>query len=71
MNQQHYSMVFNTSTGSRRTMRINSPNTDMPLADIEAAIGQLIANDVFDQARGSLESLSRMELTTMSRTTII
>ena len=70
--QQHYSMVFNTDTGSRRTMRINNPNTDVPIAEIQAAIAQMIANDVFDpQARGALESISRMELSTMSRHTIM
>jgi len=39
----------------------------MPLADIETAIGQIIDNDVFDQERGGLDSLNRMELTTIMR----
>ena len=64
---RHYSIVFNTSTGSRRSIRINNPNVDMPLADIQTAVGQIIDNDVFDQERGGLDSLSRMELTTIER----
>ena len=64
---RHYSLVFNTTTGSRRSIRINNPNIDMLLADIETAIGQIIDNDVFDQERGGLDSLNRMELTTIMR----
>ena len=51
---QHYSMVFRTSTGGRRSIRINNPNTDLPLDEIKTAIDQIIQNDVFDQARGTL-----------------
>ena len=68
---QHYSMVFNTTTGSRRTMRIRQPNTNLPLDDIRDAISQMIANDIFDPEHGGLESLNRMELTTVERTLII
>jgi len=28
MNQRHYSIVFNTTTGARRSIRINNPNPD-------------------------------------------
>jgi len=68
---RHYTMVFNTTTGSRRSMRINNPNTDLPVADIQAAIGQMIQYDVFDQERGGLDSLNRMELTVVERTLVI
>jgi len=67
----HYSLVFNTTTGSRRSIRISNPNTDLPLATIQAAIGQMIQNDVFNQDRGSLESISRMELTRIEHEVII
>lgn len=68
---RHYSLMFNTTTGSRRTMRINNPNCDLPLPEIETAVGQMIANDIFDPERGGLESLNRMELTTVERTIIM
>ena len=68
---RHYSIVFNTSTGSRRSIRINNPNVDMPLADIQTAVGEIIDNDVFDQERGGLDSLNRMELTTIERKLIV
>ena len=68
---RHYSMVFNTTTGSRRSIRVNNPNTDLPLADIESAVGQILNNDVFDQTRGGLDSLNRMELTVVERTAIL
>jgi len=43
----------------------------MPVADIQTAIGQIIDNDVFDQERGGLESLNRMELTTIERKLVV
>jgi hypothetical protein len=52
-------------------MRINNPNVDLPVAEIQAAIGQMITHDIFDQERGGLESLNRMELTTVERKVII
>jgi len=64
-------MVFNTTTGSKRSIRVNNPNVDLPLDDIKAAVGQMIANDVFDQDRGGLDSLHRMELSVVERTLII
>jgi len=68
---RHYSIVFNTTTGSRRSIRVNHPNVDLPVADIQTAIGQIIDNDVFDQERGGLDSLNRMELTTIERKVIM
>ena len=65
-----YSLVFNTTNGSRRSMRINNPTVGLPLEDIETAVGQMIANDIFDQERG-LDSLNRMELTTMETTLVM
>ena len=71
MNQQFYTIVFNTTTGSRRSIRVNNPNTDLPTAEISAAVDQLIANDVFDQERGALDGLNRMELSVVERTVIL
>ena len=71
MRMRHYSLVFNTTTGSRRSMRINNPNTALPVADIQSAVDQILANDVFDQERGGLDSLNRMELTVVERTLVI
>ena len=68
---RHYSIVFNTTTGSRRSIRVNHPNVDLPIADIQTAINQIIDNDVFDQERGGLDSLNRMELTTIERKPIM
>ena len=68
---QHYSLVFNTTSGSRRSMRIKNPNTDLPVDEIETAVAQMIANDIFDQERGGLDSLNRMELATIERTVIL
>jgi len=67
----HYSIVFNTTTGSRRSLRISNPNTDLPLATIQAAIGQMIQNDVFNQDKGGLESVKRMELTRIQHEIIL
>jgi hypothetical protein len=52
-------------------MRINNPNTSLPVAEIEAAVGQMIANDIFDPQRGGLESLNRLELTSIERTLVV
>ena len=68
---KHYTLVFNTTTGSRRSMRIANPVTGLSTSEIEAAVGQMIANNIFDPERGGLESLNRMELSVMERTTIL
>ena len=68
---RHYSLVFNTTIGSRRSIRINNPNIDLPTEEISAAVDQMLENDVFDQSKGGLDSLSRMELTTIERTAIL
>ena len=68
---RHYSLVFNTTTNSRRSIRINNPNVGLSVSEITDAINQIIDNDVFEQSRGGLDSLNRMELTTIERTVII
>ena len=68
---KHYSIVFYTTNGSRRSVRVNNPDTDLPLPTISAAIDQMLANDVFDPAAGGIASLSRMELAVVERTTLI
>ena len=68
---RHYTIVFYTTTGSRRSIRINNPNTDLPLPLIADAVDQMLANDVFDPQAGLLESLSRMELSVVERSTIL
>jgi len=68
---KHYSIVFYTTTGSRRSIRVNNPNTDLPLPQIAEAVDQILANDVFDPQVGSLESLSRMELSVVERTVLL
>ena len=67
----HYSLVFNTTIGSRRSMRINNPQVGLPLNEIEAAVNQMIANDIFDQVRGGLESVNRLQLTTVEHSVIL
>ena len=64
---RHYSIVFNTTTGSRRSIRINNPNVGLPIAEISAAVNQILDNDVFDPDRGGLDSFNRMALTTVER----
>ena len=68
---RHYSLVFNTTTGSRRSIRINNPNPDLPVPEISGAVQQILDNDVFDPDRGGLDSLNKLELTTVERTVII
>ena len=68
---KHYSIVFYTTNGSRRSIRVNNPNIDLPLPTISAAIDQMLANDVFDPEAGGIASLSRMELAIVERTTLI
>ena len=68
---RHYSLVFNTTIGSRRSIRINDPDIDLPVEDIRDAVDQLIAHDVFDPDKGGLDSLGRMELTTIERTAVL
>ena len=53
----HYSPVLNTDMGRRRSLRILNPNPDLPVAQIQEAVDQLLANDIFDQERGALDGL--------------
>ena len=68
---KHYSIVFYTTTGSRRSIRVNNPNIDLPLPTISAAVDQMLDNDVFDPLAGGLLSLSKMELAVVERTTLL
>ena len=68
---RHYSIIFNTTTGRRRSIRVNNPNTDLPLPEISAAVDQILENDVFDPQVGGLKNLNRMELSVLERTVII
>ena len=67
---KHYSIVFNTTSGSRRSFRISNPVTGLPTNEMEDAVNQIIANDIFDQEHG-FDSLARMELTNIERTLIL
>ena len=68
---RHYSIIFNTTTGRRRSIRVNNPNTDLPLPVISEAVDQILANDVFDPQVGGLKNLNRMELSVLERSVII
>jgi hypothetical protein len=68
---KHYSLVFNTTLGSRRSFRVSNPNPILPVADISNAVDKLIANDIFNPLRGGLDSLNKMELTTIETTVIL
>ena len=67
---RHYSIIFNTTAGRRRSIRVNNPNTNLPLPEISAAVEQILENDVFDPQAGGLKNLSRMELSVLERTVI-
>ena len=68
---RHYTIMFNTTKGTRRSIRVNNPDPDLPVEDISAAVDQILDNDVFDPERGGLDSFSRMELTTIDRKDIL
>jgi len=68
---KHYTIVFDTTTGSRRSIRINNPNPDLPLPEIHAAIDQIVENDVFNDERGALEGLNSMTLSVVERIQVI
>jgi len=67
----HYSIVFNTTTGSKRSIQVRNPNPSLPIEEVSAAVVKILENDVFDPEMGSLESFGSIVLTTTERTTII
>ena len=69
--KRHYSIVFGTADGSKRSMQVRNPNTEIPAAELSAAAGQILLNDVFDPARGSLESFNRLDLTETTTTQVL
>ena len=68
---KHYSIVFYTTNGSRRSIRVNNPDIDMPLPALQAAVDQMLDNDVFDPQSGGLERLGRLELSVVERTVLM
>ena len=70
-NMKHYSIAFYTTNGSRRSIRVNNPNVDIPLPTLVTAVDQMLANDVYDPQVGGLESLSKFELSVVERTVLI
>jgi len=67
----HYSIVFNTTAGSRRSIHVRNPNQALPIEIVSDAVAQILANDVFDPAKGSLESLNRLELNLNERIVLL
>ena len=67
----YYTISFNTSTGTKRTFRINNPVTGISNTDAQDAIDQMAANDIFDPAKGTIEGLHKMELVAIDRTQIL
>ena len=68
---RHYTIVFHTTEGTKRSLQVRNPDTDLPVSEISAAVAQILMNDVFDPAKGSLESLDRMELSINERIQIL
>jgi hypothetical protein len=67
----HYALVFHTTTGHRRSLRITNPDPMIDMAVLTAAVDKLIANDIYEQSKGALDSLNRMDLTTVVTEKII
>lgn len=68
---QHYTIVFNTAKGARRTVRISNPTPGLPVDEMQAAVDLMLANDVFDATRGALDSLNRLEHTIVQTTNLL
>jgi hypothetical protein len=66
---RYYTLTFNTTKG-RRSIRINNPGAELP-AGANAAIAQIIANDVFNPEKGSLESLNKLEMVAVDRSVLM
>ncbi len=67
----YYQLSLNMSTGTKRSIKINNPATGLSEEEIEAAVNQIIENDVFDPAKGSIAGVNQLELVTVTRTTLI
>jgi len=67
----HYQMLFNTTAGNRRSLRIMHPNPDLDQPEIVNAVQQMLANDISDPARGRIESLARMDFVISERKNIL
>ena len=68
---KHYSIVFNTTNGTRRSIKVNNPTLGLSEGELSAAVNQILANDVFNPAKGGLDSLHRMELSVVERSVVL
>ena len=68
---KYYSIVFDTTAGTKRSLQVRNPNTELPTMELSAAIAQILMNDVFDPAKGSIESFNRLDLNINERIQVL
>ena len=64
-------VAYDSTIGTRRSFRINNPTTGLPIGDIENAVAQMMDNDIFNPAKGGIESFNKLELVSIDRTTVM
>jgi hypothetical protein len=67
----YYLLSFNTTNGTKRSLKINNPVTGLSTEELENAIEQIIANDVFDPAKGNITGFNGLELVSLVKETIM
>jgi len=62
---------FDTASGGMRTIAVVDPDTNLTSNNVHDAVIQIMENDVFDPAVGSLSGFRRAELVTVTRTQLL
>ena len=62
----HYQLTFVTSTGTRRSFRINNVDPDITQSNLQAAVDMLLDHDIMAAERGSLSGLQSLTANTIT-----
>jgi hypothetical protein len=68
---QHYTLIFATSDGNRRSFRVKNPIPGLPQDEILSAVDMLTQHPIMAADRGQLTRLNRMDLHVTSVTPVI
>jgi len=64
----HYQLTFVTSSGTRRSFRVNNVDPNIPQQDLQDAVDMLLDHDIMAPERGTLSRLQSLTTNTITST---
>jgi hypothetical protein len=68
---EHFILTFATVGGKNKQVRVPQPNRSLSPAIIQGAAIRMVNSNIFKTASGSITALKKVELQTVTRTTLI